>query len=104
DDINTSYIQQGFVKDNSVFFSDNELVMDDSSFSSQSQYMLTPTLEVKKKEIVETIKIKLTQHNRKRKRISKEEKEEKEEVNGVNLELNGVNSEVNGVSSASSPA
>ncbi|CAG8767149.1 16704_t:CDS:2, partial [Racocetra persica] len=56
--------------------------------------MLTPTLEVKKKEIVETIKTKLTQHNRKRKRVSKEEKEEKEEVNGVNSELNRVNSEV----------
>ncbi|CAG8767145.1 16703_t:CDS:1 [Racocetra persica] len=36
DDINASYIQQGFVKNDSVFFSDNELMMDDSSFSSQS--------------------------------------------------------------------
>ncbi|CAG8582604.1 21552_t:CDS:2, partial [Racocetra persica] len=60
----------------------------------KSQYMLTPTLEVKKKKIVETIKTKLTQHNRKRKRVNKEEKEEKEEVNGVNWELNGVNLEV----------
>ncbi|CAG8847269.1 12509_t:CDS:1, partial [Racocetra persica] len=66
----------------------------------KGQYMLTPTLEVKKKKIVETIKTKLTQHNRKRKCVSKEEKEEKE-VNGVNSELNEVNSEVNGVSSAS---
>ncbi|CAG8745381.1 22339_t:CDS:2, partial [Racocetra persica] len=93
DDINTLYIQHGFVKNDSVFFFDNELMMDDSSFSSQS-------LQFKKKEIVETIKTKLTQHNRKRKCISKEEKEEKEEVNGVNLESNGVNE----VSSTSSPA
>ncbi|CAG8776342.1 4628_t:CDS:2 [Racocetra persica] len=34
DDKKSSYIQQGFVKNDSVFFSDNELVMDDSSFSS----------------------------------------------------------------------
>ncbi|CAG8816527.1 5395_t:CDS:1, partial [Racocetra fulgida] len=39
----------------------------------KDHYMLTPTLEVKKKEIVETIKHKLTQHNRKRRRVVKEE-------------------------------
>ncbi|CAG8746993.1 10108_t:CDS:2, partial [Racocetra persica] len=56
--------------------------------------MLTPTLEVKKKKIIEMIKTKLTQYNRKRKRVSKEGKEEKEEVNSVNSKLNEGNLEV----------